>query len=49
LSGWKIDFTIILSFSTSEEAQGYLASWRGGATLSSASRQDVGRRQIQRL
>ncbi len=49
LSGWNIDFTIILSFRTSEENQGCLANWRRGATPSSASRQDVGRCQIQRL
>jgi len=30
-----------------EKAQGRLANWRGGATLGSASRQDVGHRQIQ--
>jgi hypothetical protein len=38
-----------LSLWTSQEDQGCLAHWRCGATSSSASRQDVGRRQIQRL
>jgi len=48
LSGWNVDFTIILSIWTSEEDQGCLANWRGGATLSSARRQDVRSRQVQR-
>jgi hypothetical protein len=30
-----------------EKAQGRQTNWRGGATPGSASRQDVGRRQIQ--
>jgi len=47
LSSWNVDFTIILSFWTSQEDQGCLANWRRGAMLSSASRQDVGSRQIQ--
>jgi hypothetical protein len=49
LSGWNIHFTIIRSFWTSVEGHGCLTNWRSEATLSSASRQDVGRRQIQRL
>ena len=38
-----------LSLWTSQEDQECLAHWRCGATSNSASRQDVGRRQIQRL
>jgi len=49
LSGWDVDSTIILSLWTSQEDQGCLANWRGGATSSSASRQNAGRRHIQRL
>ena len=40
---------LTLSLWTSQGDQGCLAHWRCGATSSSASRQDVGRRQIQRL
>ena len=48
LSSWYVDFTIILVFWTSDENQGCQASWRGGATLGSASRQDVRSCQVQR-
>lgn len=49
LSGWNVDFTFILVFWISQEDQGGHANWRGGATMSSANRQDVRRRQIRRL
>ena len=49
LSAWNVNSTIILSFWTLQKYQGCPASWRGGAMLNSASRQDVGSRQIQRL
>jgi hypothetical protein len=38
-----------LSLWTAQEDQECLAHWRCGATSSSAIRQDVGRRQMQRL
>ncbi len=40
LSGWNVDFTIILSLWTSQEDQGCPAHWRSGATPSSARRQE---------
>lgn len=49
LSSWNIDFAIILSLWTSPEDHGCQKNWRGGATLSSASRQNVWCRQVPRL
>ena len=42
LSGWNVDFTLILSLWTSMEDRGCLANWRGGAMLE--LRQPPGRR-----
>jgi hypothetical protein len=49
LSSWNIDFTIILSLWTSPEDHGCQKYWRSGATLNSASRQNVWCGQVPRL